>query len=383
MFRILLILHFFLFIFIINKEWKKFSNFKFINLLLGIWILGNFLSLFWAIVPGESLRYIYYSFEASYLIWLIMYYINDRKSYRLLVNVIICFYFIALIIGCIEVITGWHLPLSGSNFYNTSTSKFQPTAFLFNTNDYAMFLCIFFPLVFYSLWKSNRMFINVFLAMMVLIISFYLVVMTYSRLGIISMILESILVFWIYMRRSIVFILFFTSVYLFISAFGDKSYFFKIINIIQEAFTKKGASTNERMEIYSTSWDIVRDSHFLGVGAGNVPIQIKNYWLGHHSVGHVYKSAHNFWLESMGGIGVFSLSVICLFILIVSITIRYWWKNKNHINNIKYFLPILIVIVFYFSSIGLSTIIEKRFLWLALGIAIKLSSNNSIKLGGD
>lgn len=79
-------------------------------------------------------------------------------------------------------------------------------------------------------------------------------------------------------------------IYLFIDSFWNKGYFAGMLKIIKESFTKKGASTNERIEIYNTSWDIVRDSHFLGLGAGNVPIQIKNYWLGHQSVGHIYSN---------------------------------------------------------------------------------------------
>ncbi|EOO04741.1 hypothetical protein IAW_06055 [Bacillus cereus str. Schrouff] len=383
MFRILLILHVVLFILFKNKEWERLSNYKFINLLLSIWIFGNFLSLFWTNATGETLRYIYYSFEASYLIWLIMYHINNSNNYRMFSNIIIWFYFIALIMGCAEVITGWHLPSSGSNFYDTSTSKFQPTAFLFNTNDYAMYLCIFFPMVFHDLWNSKRLLANVYLAILVLILSFYLVIMTYSRLGIISISLEVMIVFWVYMRRSIIFIPFFISVYLLISSFGDKGYLLKVLKVIQEAFTKKGASTNERIQIYSTSWDIVQDSHFIGVGAGNVPIQIKNYWLGHQSVNHLYKAVHNFWLESMGGIGFFALSIVVLYIFILLMAIRYWWRNISHITTIKYFLPMLIIVVFYFSSIGLSTIIEKRYLWLALGIAIKLLNMESLKKGDD
>lgn len=174
--------------------------------------------------------------------------------------------------------------------------------------------------------------------------------MTYSRLGIISISLEVMIVFWVYMRRSIIFIPFFISVYLLISSFGDKGYLLKVLKVIQEAFTKKGASTNERIQIYSTSWDIVQDSHFIGVGAGNVPIQIKNYWLGHQSVNHLYKAVHNFWLESMGGIGFFALSIVVLYIFILLMAIRYWWRNISHITTIKYFLPMLIIVVFILAQ---------------------------------
>lgn len=379
LFRILLILHSILFLFFGKKEWSRFANFRFFLILLGIWLAGNIISLFWAGTRGEALRYIYYVFEAGYLILLIIYYVHDRRSYHLFINVIIIFYLMAICIGIIEVLTGWHMSLSGSLFYETLTSKFQPTAFLFNTNDYAMFLAIFFPLVFCRLWNLNIRPWNVCLAILVLILSFYLVITTYSRLGIVAISLEVCIIFLVYMRRSIVFLTFGITIYLLVDSYIQKGFLVKIEQIIISSFTKKGASTDDRMNLYQTSWDILRDSKFLGVGAGNVPIQINNYLIGHESIGHVFRAAHNFWLESLGGIGFFAFSIIIFTLVLFALSIRIWWKNKNKTDTIQYLIPLLIVVVFCLSSVGLSTIIEKRYLWLALGIAVKMADINFIK----
>ncbi|TKI28936.1 O-antigen ligase family protein [Bacillus cereus] len=379
LFRILLILHGILFLFFGKKKWSSFANFRFFLILLGIWLAGNIISLFWAGTSGEALRYIYYVFEVDYLILLIIYYVHDRRSYHLFINVIIIFYLMAICIGIIEVLTGWHMSLSGSLFYETLTSKFQPTAFLFNTNDYAMFLAIFFPLVFVRLWNLNIRPWNVCLAILVLILSFYLVITTYSRLGIVAISLEVCIIFLFYMRRSIVFLTFGIIIYLLVDSYIQTGFLVKIEQIIISAFTKKDASTDDRMNLYQTSWNIVRDSNFLGVGAGNVPIQINNYLIGHESIGHVYRAAHNFWLESLGGIGFFAFAIIIFTLVLFALSIRIWWRNKNKADTIQYLIPLLIVVVFCLSSVGLSTIIEKRYLWLALGIAVKMTDVNFIK----
>lgn len=385
LFRILLILHGILFLFFGKKEWSRFSNFRFFLILLGIWLTGNIISLFWAGTRGETLRYIYYVFEACYLILLIIYYVHDRRNYHLFINVILIFYLMAVCIGFIEVLTGWHMLLSGSLFYETLTSKFQPTAFLFNTNDYAMFLAIFFPLVFCKLWNLNIRPWNVCSAILVLTLSFYLVITTYSRLGIVAIALEVCIIFLFYMRRSIVFLTFVITVYLLVDSFIQSGFLVKIEQIVISAFTKKGASTDDRMELYQISWNIVRDSNFLGVGAGNVPIQIKNYLMGHESIEHAYRAAHNFWLESLGGIGFFAFAIIIftLALLALSIRICIWRRNKNATDTIQYIIPLLIVVVFCLSSVGLSTIIEKRYLWLALGIVVRMTDINFIKKEED
>lgn len=379
LFRILLILHFILFIFYRKKEWfdlSELSKFKALLILLGVWFIGNFISLFWSSIRGESFRYIYYVFEACYLMVLVIYYTPYSRSSRFFINVITVFYLIAIFVGLIEVLTGWHMPLSGSLFYETTTSKFQPTAFLFNTNDYAMFLTIYFPLVFNRLWDLKNHLWKVCISNLVLILSLYLVITTYSRLGIVAIVVEVIIIFLYFMKKSLVFLTFGISVYLLVDSFIQQGSLFKIEQIVVSAFTKKGASTDERMYIYMTSWDIVRDSNFLGVGAGNLPIQIMNYWMGHESTALVYKAPHNFWLESMGGIGIFALSITIFILVVLALSIRIFFINIRGINTFQYLLPALIVLVFIFSSIGLSTIIEKRYIWLALGLAIRMTDIN-------
>ncbi|MGH0590359.1 O-antigen ligase family protein [Bacillus mycoides] len=376
LFRILLILHAALFVLFGKKDWKRIANVQFFFILLSIWLAGNVISLFWAIERGEALRYIYYVFEASYMIFLVVYYVRNQKSYRLFTNVIVWFYLIALFIGLTEVLTGWHMPLSGSLFYETSKSQFQPTAFLFNTNDYGMFLVIFFPLVFWRLWGWDTRPWNVCLAVLVLLLSLYLVITTYSRLSIVAFILETLIIFLFYLRKSTVFFIFGMTVYLFIDSFLEQGLLAKIRKIIVSSFTQKGASTEDRMNLYETAWAIIRDSHFIGVGAGNVPIQIQNYLRGHETINNLYRAPHNFWLESIGGIGFFAFAIVTLIVVLFVLSIHMWWRNRNMTDTVQYLIPLIIVFVFCLSSVGLSTIIEKRYLWLALGIAVLMIDIN-------
>ncbi|HHP1053182.1 O-antigen ligase family protein [Bacillus cereus group sp. BfR-BA-01354] len=379
LFRILLILHCVLFPVFLEKKWGRMSSFQILFFILGVWLFGNVISLFWASVRAEALRYIYYVFEACYLIFLTVYYVHDRKTFKLFSNVIIGFYIIALSLGLVEVTTGWHMSLSGSLVYETTTSHFQPTAFLFNTNDYAMFLAIFLPFVFCGIWKFHKRPWNICLAILVLTLSLYLVITTYSRLGIISIILETVIICLLYLRKTLFFFIFCVVIYLLINSFLSLEFGDKITEIIVSAFTKKGASTDDRMDLYQAAWEIIRDSNFMGVGAGNVPIKIHNYLTGHETVGNIYRATHNFWLESMGGIGLFSFAIIAFMLFLTGLSFRFWWRNRNQMNTVQYIVPMLIVFVFCLSSVALSSIIEKRYLWLALGIAIRISCANITK----
>lgn len=99
-----------------------------------------------------------------------------------LFQLITIFFSLNLVVGIIETILGWHLPLSGSNVYITTTSQFQPTGFLFNTNDYALLLAILYPVAANYLLEFKRKNLGLILYIVVTVMTIYVVVSTYSRL---------------------------------------------------------------------------------------------------------------------------------------------------------------------------------------------------------
>lgn len=69
LFRILLVVHCFLFLFMKQKELGHMRPTRWLFLLLGLWLVGFLVTLFWAISLSAGLRYVYYIFELSYLIF--------------------------------------------------------------------------------------------------------------------------------------------------------------------------------------------------------------------------------------------------------------------------------------------------------------------------
>lgn len=381
LFRILLIVQLLILILyrnsLIRLDDGKRTNF-YIEVLLLMWVLGCFITLFWAEYKIIGLRNMYYAFEASCLLSLPFYFIHTKKALKATLTITSIIYIISLGIGFYEVITGQHLKLSGSLFYETTTSQFQPTGFLFNTNDYALFLAMFLPLVFYRLYSVATHRLIRMSGLVVWFSSFYLVVTTYSRLGIVSMVLVSIVIYWVYFKRATLALLFTGSLALLLKELYSIDLFQNAIHIIQISFTQKDASTSDRLNLYNIIWTIAKKSYFAGIGAGGIPIEIAVVRQGYESSYLNFNSAHNFFLESLGEIGLFTLFLVSVIVILFYRFLVISIKKTS--ETILEYSPLLMLIIFLFSSVALSTIVEQRFLWLGLGLALAVCL---LKEGGE
>ncbi|PEY80509.1 hypothetical protein CN353_31555 [Bacillus cereus] len=374
LFRILLPIHFVLFIVSnFNKSSINFiQGYKLYYVLVILWISSAILSLLMTNNLSLGMRYLNYMFEICYLFLLCTFYIDGEKVYRDIGRVILWMFHLAIFIGIIEVLTGWHMRLSSAHVYITTTIANQPTGFLYNPNDYALLLCILFPIVIAYIDNYCVSIMKWIWQIVIMISVIFLVISTYSRIGMLCLILIIfILIFYRFKKNSVYIIgILMPIVYFYFTYTVSGSELFKKL---YASFVDKGTSTAVRGELYKALWQIVMDSNFLGVGAGNVPVELNKYMLGYTKVGEVgYTTGHNFWLESMGNIGIVG------FFVIVSIMIIYFYQSIILITlkkdkSIIFLIPLLIGIAFMGTSIALSTILEKRFLWLILWIGICIS----------
>ncbi|MBC2180016.1 O-antigen ligase family protein [Listeria booriae] len=337
--------------------------------LLAAWLIGFTITLFWSESVAAGLRYIYYIFELSYLIFLSVYYLRTKEQFFTFSKIITVIYVLQIVIGLAEVFTGWHLPQSGAFVYDTTTSAFQPTGLLFNTNDYALFLTIFLPVVFWRLTKLRQPYRAVTLVL-VSLVPLYLVITTYSRLGLIAYVVVLVALLIPYAKKISILIgawvmFLITNVLLFLP-----TAFSKVNEIVDSSFTEKGASTSDRLERYNTLWQMIKDSKLLGVGAGNAPLKLEQYRLGHEQVQELILAPHNFWLELIADGGIFSIFPLVFFILLLGMSVYYWWTTRKQGDALFMVLPILIVLVFAVAAVALSTVIDKRYLWIAIGMAV-------------
>lgn len=336
--------------------------------ILAAWFIGFSITLFWSDSLSASLRYIYYIFELIYLIFLVTYYLSSKKIFFLFSKIITVIYILEMALGFLEVMTGFHLPQSGAFVYDTATSAFQPTGLLFNTNDYAFLLVIFFPIVFWRLTYLRK--IYCFISLSVISAgSVYLVITTYSRLGLLIFGIMILAIFVTYFSKWSIFngvwsIFIVTSILLF-----SPSVLSKIKGIIIASFTEKGASTSDRVERYNTLWQIIKDTNLMGVGAGNAPIKLQQYRIGYAQIQETILAPHNFWLEVIADGGFLGIFPVLFFLALLSMSVYYGWIMRKQNNMLFVVLPILLTLTFLVSAVALSTVIDKRYLWIAIGMA--------------
>ncbi|EUJ26553.1 O-Antigen polymerase family protein [Listeria grayi FSL F6-1183] len=142
-----------------------------------------------------------------------------------------------------------------------------------------------------------------------------------------------------------------------------------LTDIVYSSFTDKDTSTSARENLYKLLWKICKDSHFLGVGAGNVPPKLNALILGYTSDSDAYTTGHNFWLETLANIGIVGF---VFFIGILALLLYQIIKRISTNPPIYGIVALLIWLSFVGSTIALSTILEKRFLWFVLAVSITM-----------
>ncbi|MBC1372540.1 O-antigen ligase family protein [Listeria booriae] len=273
-------------------------------------------------------------------------------------------------IGLWEVITGMHLPRSGSTFYITTTSEHQPTGFQFNTNDYAALLSILFPVVIIEMSKWRKR-VAIIAISIISVVAIYLIIVTFSRMAMLVILIEVIVLLVSWMRSWI-----FVGIILgglgtaLISYYFQWNWIVQLFSDITRAFTDKNGSTLERIEMYKATWSLIRDSNFIGIGAGMLPTHLSTVMYGFENASASYWSPHNYWLEVLANGGILAfLPLISFFILYFINSIYYWVKARGRVESA---VPFLIGVAFVCASIGLSGTFDKMFLGLGLGIGMTL-----------
>lgn len=364
LFRILLVVFLCLCPSYFLKEYKGRQSDKIVLSLLMVWLIGCVCTLFWSKHLVFALRHFYYTLEASSLVFLTSYFLKSKRIFQQVCQIITGIYVLSIGLGFFEVFFGIHLKFSGALVYETMTSQFQPTGFLFNTNDYAIYLALFLPFVFNYLYTILNRNWSKLAAIFLWLSSIYLIISSYSRLGIISIVLVSIAIFGYYFYRY-TFMLLLGVVTGFL--IGDR-FFEKLTRKIFLSFTTKGRSSEDRLDLYRISVEIARENHFLGAGLGSVPVEIAEIRKGYETFPVVIAAPHNFFLELIGEMGIFSLSFFLLLLVALFQAGQFVLRGKLFF----YCIPLLMLLVFLFGGVALSTIIEQRFLWIGLGIILAI-----------
>ncbi|SQC70399.1 Lipid A core - O-antigen ligase and related enzymes [Listeria fleischmannii subsp. fleischmannii] len=371
LFRILIPVHLMILIFKQKKEWKRIKFVKWFFISYALFLFCMVLTLFWTPSISLSIRYLYFTFEWLYVIFLCAYYINNIKAFHQFSRMLSIIYIAILGIGLFETLTGIHLPQSGSYYYITTTSQFQPTGFLLNTNDFASEITILFPFVILTLLRIKKRWLCVFSILAVSSIALYLVIMTYSRVSMIVILLE-LFIFMLSWSRIWTIISLYVgglATTLFLSI-AHSNLINNVYFIIVKAFTEKGGSTSDRLEMYRISWKFIQENPIQGLGAGILPIKLDYYMYGFERLKDNYFSAHNYWLEALANGGLLAfVPLIIFFSLLFVYGIKFIFKNGFNPLTV---IILLVLISFISASVGLSNTVDKRHLSLGIGLAISM-----------
>ncbi|MBC1935993.1 O-antigen ligase family protein [Listeria grandensis] len=364
LFRLLLPVHVFLILVSQEFDTENLKKYQVYFILLLLYFVTSIISLCWAGSVTLGIRYCYFIFEICYLFFICFYHLNSEKQFTRLFRLITVFFSLNLCVGILEILLGWHLPLSGSNVYITNTSQFQPTGFLFNTNDYALLLAILYPVAANNLLAFKHRNLGLILYIVVTFMTIYVVVSTYSRIGMLAVGVSVMTIFFCHFKEKGVF-LFLIQAPIFLLLTLLSSFGKSLMDIVHSSFTEKGTSTSAREHLYELLIQIIKDSHFIGIGAGNVPRKLNTLMVGYVDFSsEAYVTGHNFWLETIGNISFIGF-IFCISIFIIYIIQLFYMKGSS-----KWHIPLLIWISFMGASIALSTILEKRFLWFMIAFGI-------------
>ncbi|EMF0137053.1 O-antigen ligase family protein [Enterococcus hirae] len=370
LYKIILFVHLFLFFYSSDRVYS-FKNFLLNNrnyLWLFLWFFCSFTSIFYEQINLiDSLKYLYFTFEGLNFIIFSSFYLKKIGTKDIFIIIIILF-IISLIIGCIESITGWHLPNSGSLYYQTSTSNNQPTGFLFNTNNYAVYITSYFPIIFYCINQSN-LFFNKFVSFFITSITIFVVIETYSRGSMLALLFTLIYIYIIYLKKYTPFLLVLVFGGLLLASISNKLENNMLINKVIKSFTEKSESTNQRIDIYMNTLSIFKSHIIRGVGIGNLEKELSYMETGYFSKSinmDLVSKPHNFFLEQMASLGLMSSSFIIFIFNIITKSIQSLKKYKN--KQKLMLLCWLPFISFFIGCLTMSSSIDQRFNWILLGI---------------
>ncbi|EUJ26554.1 O-Antigen polymerase family protein [Listeria grayi FSL F6-1183] len=90
------------------------------------------------------------------MFFICFYNLKSKKTIYQFARLATYIFVLNIVIGLIEVKTGMHMKLSAAKVYVTTTIANQPTGFLYNPNDFALFLNILYPIVILNLYKIKK-----------------------------------------------------------------------------------------------------------------------------------------------------------------------------------------------------------------------------------
>ena len=367
----------------VNNFLEKYSKIIFVFCL---WYL---ISLFWAPSLEMGIKYIFYIFCGTTIVYSVTFYTKNMTGLNKFFRLMSFLISLEILIALIESFTNFRMPISSYSsiaylFGKEHTSFFEydkilyysnlspPTGFRWNTNDLAISMVIALPFFL----CINKNFVKLFGVISIVII----IVLTASRAVFLAMLL-SFLVYFIFIKKKIgtlLFILFISSVILmgmFNLAESENPRINEIANSVKalsmylSGQVDVGGSLQWRRELIENGMRAFTNTYGLGLGAGGSTAN-------QEIVGAVdgrFTSMHNFWIELLveGGL----LIAVIIFLAFLKIVTNLFFISRNTNNQkLKYYSESLFISVVNFvpAAVAASSTIYFFPMWILLGFSISV-----------
>jgi teichuronic acid biosynthesis protein TuaE len=337
-------------------------------LFLVLWFIYAVFSLAWALSFVDAVKNIFFLFIGISLVIFICYYFRSQEELSKLYYVFLGAFYLLLIIGIAEYLTGCHLPVS--RYYNFA-NKFIPTSVFHNENDFATFISLYVPFgICTALYARNRLLkISSILSILGACL---LIVVIGARSSMLALFIEFIVLFFlltnIKQKSYLLGVTVLAIIMLHLFSFPLLDNLFTTVteqvNSLAIQYELQTGSVNTRLNLIKNGLVFLVSTVGFGVGAGNI-----EYWMsncGQYNTAGI-SNMHNWWMEIMTSYGI----IIFIGYLLFYFGIIYNLLIKRKRNN-RMFSDTLILSFsgFIIACIGPSSFISMNIQWLLFGIAV-------------
>ncbi len=299
-----------------------------------IWLIYMLFTSVWIINFDYAKNEIFNLFIFLTFILFSIYLIEDERDFKALMRIWLGFYVLNLIIGLWEVVTGHHLPTSKFHISSFATYKaevsilyvksFMPTTFFGNQNNFATYLTLSIPLVFFYVR-------NTFWKLALSGTGLFLLLATLSRANLLAIFVEAMaLPFFLSRRQNTLYIpllissILISIVTVYIVATTPLNIkdqrvrrFYeivreKIVNFMKGGMGKRELSTRIRVGLIQNSLYYFEKTDGLGTGPGQLEYYIEKYPVAYT---YFFKNPHNWWMEILAKYGIFIFVLYILFLI--------------------------------------------------------------------
>ncbi len=342
---------------------------------LGSWLAYAAVSLAWAASVEAAVRQLVLLFMGISTIFFFTRYFQDERDFATLHSLWLWISVGLILLGLWENLTGQHLHVSRLLRETRPDLAFMPTGVFGNPNDYATYLALSIPFAFGVTAHAQQVSLR-FLALLVALTAFYLIVAAGSRANILAVFVEIafLMIFLLDLKQRTMILALVAVVTIGLLSLQPgmlrsllDGIGFQLSSLVKRQHLEMD-SAGVRINLTKNGLAFVYSTAGFGVGAGNA-----EYWMSkfaEYDTGGIV-NLHNWWLEVLVNYGIL---VFAAYVWLFSSVVRGLWRaNRMAITKQHKMLSqaLLVALVgFPLASISSSSIMAMAPHWFLFAFAM-------------